>query len=90
MKDMTAEKLKSPLNLVPLSIEGGYFAEPYRSTEMISSQCLQGRYSGTRSVGSVLPRTWSPCAGDGGNGVRPEIIQFAMNLQYSVFANHFC
>jgi hypothetical protein len=40
MKDMTAEKLKSPYNLVPLSVEGGYFAEPYRSTEVISSQCL--------------------------------------------------
>ena len=54
MKDMTAEKLKSPLNLVPLSIEGGYFAEPYRSTEMISRECLHGRYSGSRSVSAAL------------------------------------
>jgi hypothetical protein len=54
MKDITAEKLKSLLNLVPLSIEGGYFAETYRSTEMISPECLQGRYSGFRSVGTAI------------------------------------
>jgi predicted cupin superfamily sugar epimerase len=51
---MTAEKLKSLLNLVPLSIEGGYFAETYRSTEMISSECLPDRYSGRRSVGTAI------------------------------------
>jgi predicted cupin superfamily sugar epimerase len=54
MKDMTAEKLKSLLNLVPLSIEGGYFAETYRSTEMISAECLQVRYSSARSVGTAI------------------------------------
>jgi predicted cupin superfamily sugar epimerase len=51
---MTPEKLKSLLNLVPLSIEGGYFAETYRSSEMISQECLQGRYSGSRSVGTAI------------------------------------
>jgi uncharacterized protein len=54
MKDMTAEKLKSLLNLVPLSIEGGYFAETYRSTEMIPAECLHGRYSGARSVCTAI------------------------------------
>jgi predicted cupin superfamily sugar epimerase len=54
MKDMTAEKLKSLLNLVPLSIEGGYFAETYRSPDMISQECLQGRYKGSRSVGTAI------------------------------------
>jgi predicted cupin superfamily sugar epimerase len=54
MKDMTAEKLKSLLNLVPLSIEGGYFAETYRSPEMISPECLPDRYSGRRSVGTAI------------------------------------
>ncbi len=54
MRDMTAEKLKSLLNLVPLSIEGGYFAETYRSTELISQECLHGRYGSTRSVGTAI------------------------------------
>lgn len=51
---MVAEKLKSLLNLVPLSIEGGYFAETYRSPEMISQEGLQSRYSGSRSVGTAI------------------------------------
>ena len=51
---MNPEKLKSLLNLVPLSIEGGYFAETYRSTEMISPECLPDRYSGARSVGTAI------------------------------------
>jgi predicted cupin superfamily sugar epimerase len=64
MQDMTAEKLKSLLNLVPLSIEGGYFAETYRSTEIISPECLQGRYSSPRSVCTAIyyllePNTFS-------------------------------
>jgi hypothetical protein len=54
MQDMTAEKLKSLLNLVPLSIEGGYFAETYRSKEMISPDSLHGRYSSARSVGTAI------------------------------------
>jgi predicted cupin superfamily sugar epimerase len=41
---MTADKIKLLLNLVPLSIEGGYYAETYRSPEMISPECLHGRY----------------------------------------------
>lgn len=51
---MNAEKLKSLLNLVPLSIEGGYFAETYRSTETISPECLPDRYSGPRTVGTAI------------------------------------
>jgi hypothetical protein len=54
MKEMTADKIRSLLNLVPLSIEGGYFAETYRSADMISAECLQGRYSGARSVGTAI------------------------------------
>jgi len=64
MKDMDTEKLKSLLNLVPLSIEGGYFAETYRSAEMIPQECLQGRYSSPRSVCTAIyyllePNTFS-------------------------------
>lgn len=61
---MNAEKLKSLLNLVPLSMEGGYFAETYRSAEIISQECLQRRYSSARSVGTAIyyllePNTFS-------------------------------
>jgi uncharacterized protein len=61
---LNAEKLKSLLNLVPLSIEGGYFSETYRSAEMIPQKCLQDRYSGPRTVGTAIyyllePNTFS-------------------------------
>jgi predicted cupin superfamily sugar epimerase len=61
---MNTEKLKSLLNLVPLSIEGGYFAETYRSADMISPECLQSRYGGSRNVGTAIyyllePNTFS-------------------------------
>jgi uncharacterized protein len=61
---VNAEKLKSMLNLVPLSIEGGYFCETYRSSEMISQECLQGRYGGPRTVCTAIyyllePNTFS-------------------------------
>jgi predicted cupin superfamily sugar epimerase len=46
---VNAEKLKSLLNLVPLTFEGGHFAETYRSTE-----CLQGRYSSQRNVCTAI------------------------------------
>jgi predicted cupin superfamily sugar epimerase len=51
---MNAETLKSLLNLVPLTVEGGYYTETYRSTEMISPECLQSRYSGPRTVGTAI------------------------------------
>jgi len=61
---LNAEKLKSLLNLVPLSIEGGYFSETYRSTEMIPQECLPSRYSGSRTFGTCIyyllePNTFS-------------------------------
>ena len=36
---MNAEKLKSLLNLVPLSIEGGYYTETYHPKEIEEMQC---------------------------------------------------
>jgi predicted cupin superfamily sugar epimerase len=51
---VNAEKLKSLLNLIPLSFEGGYYAETYRSADMIPLQCLQSRYSGPRSVCTAI------------------------------------
>jgi uncharacterized protein len=61
---LNPERLKSLLNLVPLSVEGGYFSETYRSSETISQECLHGRYSGPRTVGTAIyyllePNTFS-------------------------------
>jgi hypothetical protein len=61
---MNAEQLKSLLNLVPLSFEGGYYAETYRSSEVISPGCLPDRYSSPRSVCTAIyyllePNTFS-------------------------------
>jgi hypothetical protein len=60
MKDRTAENLKSLLNLVPLSIEGGYFAETYRSADMISKESLPDQYSGPRTVGTCYGQMVPP------------------------------
>jgi uncharacterized protein len=49
MTHLTAESLKRMLKLVPLSIEGGYFAETYRSSEVLPPECLSGGYDGPRS-----------------------------------------
>lgn len=51
---MDAETLKSLLKLVPLTVEGGYYSETYRSTEMISQECLPDRYSSHRSVCTAI------------------------------------
>ncbi len=61
---MNAEKLKSLLNLVPLPSEGGYYAETYRSSELIKQDCLPSRYSGSRNVCTAIyyllePNTFS-------------------------------
>jgi hypothetical protein len=51
---LNAEKLKSLLNLVSLPSEGGYYAETYRSPELIRQECLPGRYSGPRNVSTAI------------------------------------
>jgi predicted cupin superfamily sugar epimerase len=61
---MDAQKLKKLLNLVPLSIEGGFFSETYRSVEMIPAGALPARYTGARSFGTAIyyllePQTFS-------------------------------
>jgi predicted cupin superfamily sugar epimerase len=61
---LNGEKLKSLLSLVPLSFEGGYYAETYRSSDMITPECLRGSYSGPRSVSTAIyyllePNTFS-------------------------------
>ena len=51
---MNSEKLKALLNLVPLSIEGGYFAETYRSPEVVAPEALPGRYHGPRAMSTAI------------------------------------
>jgi predicted cupin superfamily sugar epimerase len=49
-----SKRIKSLLKLVPLSIQGDYYAETYRLSDVISPECLQGRYSGSRSVNTAI------------------------------------
>jgi len=51
---MNSEELKSLLNLVPLSFEGGYYAETYRSEDILDADALQDRYSGPRTVATAI------------------------------------
>ncbi len=51
---MNIEMLKSLLKLVPLPSEGGYYAETYRSPELIKRKCLPSRYSGPRNVSTAI------------------------------------
>lgn len=51
---MNSEQLKSLLNLVPLSFEGGYYAETYRSEDVLRPESLHSRYSGPRAVATAI------------------------------------
>ncbi len=51
---MDASKLKALLGLVPLSFEGGYYAETYRSDQVLAAEALPGRYNGPRSVATAI------------------------------------
>ena len=49
---------------MPLPSEGGYYAETYRSPELIKRECLPVRYSGSRNVSTAIyyllePNTFS-------------------------------
>jgi predicted cupin superfamily sugar epimerase len=51
---MDAEELKLLLELVPLSFEGGYFSESYRSADLIPQGALPGNYSGARCACTAI------------------------------------
>lgn len=51
---ISVEQLKAWLNLKPLSEEGGYFAETYRSVETIPQAALPDRYKQARSFGTAI------------------------------------
>lgn len=51
---LTVEQLKALLKLKPLTAEGGYFAETYRSAEMIAPSGLPARYGRAKSLGTAI------------------------------------
>lgn len=51
---MTADEIKQLLQLKPLSIEGGFFRETYRSRWMVSAEYLPAGISGSRSIGTAI------------------------------------
>jgi predicted cupin superfamily sugar epimerase len=51
---MNSERLKSLLNLVPLSFEGGYFAETYRAQNVLPADSLPGRYGSPRAAATAI------------------------------------
>jgi uncharacterized protein len=52
MNLISAQQIIERLNLKPLPEEGGYFAETYRSSEMLDH--LPGRYPNSRCVGTAI------------------------------------
>ena len=52
---MNAEEIKSLLKLWPLTFEGGYYSETYRSADVIAPEGLGGRYGGApRCAGTAI------------------------------------
>jgi predicted cupin superfamily sugar epimerase len=61
---MTADEIKQLLQLEPLSIEGGFFRETYRSRWQVSAEYLPDGFAGSRSIGTAIyymitPETFS-------------------------------
>jgi uncharacterized protein len=51
---LTAQEAIDRLQLVPLTIEGGYFRETYRSEMTIDAAALPGKYAGDRNVSTSI------------------------------------
>lgn len=51
---MDIEKLKKTFGLAPLPQEGGFYAEAYRSEELLAKEHLPGRYAGERSLATSI------------------------------------
>jgi predicted cupin superfamily sugar epimerase len=61
---LTAEQVIQRLKLVPLTIEGGYFRETYRSELVVPAGALPNGYGGDRNVSTAIyylltPNTFS-------------------------------
>jgi predicted cupin superfamily sugar epimerase len=51
---LTAERIRELLQLQPHPIEGGYFAETYRSEMKVAQAVLGSAYSGERLIGTAI------------------------------------
>ena len=49
-----AERLQDLFGLRPLPEEGGFYAETYRSAEVVGIECLPGRYGEARPFGTAI------------------------------------
>jgi predicted cupin superfamily sugar epimerase len=54
MPELTAEELRQLLQLEPLTIEGGYFRETYRSATQIPGSALPTAYTGPRAFSTCI------------------------------------
>jgi len=52
--EVDAQELIDKLGLKPLTIEGGYFFETYRSDEILAAGSLDPRYGGDRAVSTAI------------------------------------
>jgi len=57
---LTAEQIRDLLKLRPLPIEGGYFAETYRSAVVLDRRSLPSGYSGKRALSTAIYFMLSP------------------------------
>lgn len=60
----TVEALRAMLGLLPHPVEGGFFAETYRSADVVPGDALPSRYRGPRTAGTAIyylltPETFS-------------------------------
>ena len=51
---ISAEEIKSLLDLEPLPMEGGYYRETYRSTTEVPVGVLPERYTGARPLATAI------------------------------------
>jgi len=51
---MTADEIRSLLGLTPLPVEGGLYAESWRSDETLAAAALPARYGGPRAIGTAI------------------------------------
>jgi len=51
---LSIERIKALLGLKPLPVEGGYYAESYRSAESVAREALPKGYAGARSCGTAI------------------------------------
>jgi uncharacterized protein len=54
MMQLTAQQVITLLKLKPLEIEGGFFAETYRSREPVAAGTLPRRYQGKRAFATAI------------------------------------